>query len=57
MRDPTKPSSIPSLLPFLVMAVLLVVIFLGFALFPMFKTMITQQDCVASGRTDCSTPP
>lgn len=57
MPDPDKPSSMPSLLPFVVMAVMLLVIFLGFALFPMVKTMITQQDCVASGRTDCTTPP
>lgn len=57
MRDPDKPSSIPSLLPFVVMAVLLLVIFVGFALFPRFKTMMTQQDCMASGRTDCTSPP
>ncbi|WP_419730714.1 hypothetical protein [Lichenicola sp.] len=53
MADPGKPSPLPSLMPFIVMAVLLVVIYGGFLLFPMIKSIINQQDCVATGRNDC----
>ena len=53
MPDPGKPSPLPSLMPFIVMAVLLVIIYAGFLLFPMIKTVINQQDCVGTGRADC----
>lgn len=53
MSSPRKPSSVPTLIPFIVMAVVLVIIYLGMLVFPMVKQLINQQDCVASGRDDC----
>lgn len=53
MSSPRKPSSLPTLIPFVVMAIILVMIYLGVLVFPMVKSLINQQDCVASGRDDC----
>lgn len=53
MPDRSKPSPIPSLIPFIVLAAVLILIYVGFLLFPAVKTMINRQDCIASGRSDC----
>lgn len=53
MRSPRKPGSIPSLTPFVVMALVLLLIYGGVLLFPTIKAMLNHQDCVGSGRTDC----
>lgn len=53
MRDRNKPSPVPSLIPFVVIALLLIVIYAGFLAFPTIKHLINNQDCVASGRDDC----
>lgn len=47
----------PSLIPFVVMALVLVLIYLGFLLFPAVKTYMHRQDCIASGRDDCTAHP
>jgi len=56
---PGKPPEgrLPSLLPFIVMAVILLLIYAGVMLFPVFNRMMKQQDCIASGRTDCVARP
>lgn len=54
MTDPDQPSKIPSLIPFVVMALLLVVIYAGVMLFPTIKAMVGRQDCIGSGREDCT---
>jgi hypothetical protein len=51
--DPNRPSPIPSLVPFVTIAAIVVVIFLGVMLFPTIKGYINQQDCIATGRSDC----
>lgn len=48
-----RPGSLPTLIPFAVIALLLAIILVGFVVFPAVKTLINQQDCVASGRSDC----
>jgi hypothetical protein len=53
MPDPDKPSPIPTLLPFVVIALLLALIYGGVMLFPMFKGYMVHQDCLATGRTSC----
>ena len=53
MREPRGPSQIPSLIPFVVLAVILLVIYGGVLLFPAIKGYIERQDCLGSGRTDC----
>ena len=57
MPDPRMPNKLPSLLPFVVIAALLVAIYGGLLLFPTLKGAINRQDCVGSGRTDCQPPP
>lgn len=53
MRPPRKPNSVPTLLPFIVMAVILLVIYLGVLLFPTVQRIMNRQDCIATGRTNC----
>jgi len=48
-----KPSPVPLVIPFVVMAFALMVIYVGLLMFPTVKTLLNQQDCVASGRSDC----
>ncbi|MCQ8278139.1 hypothetical protein NFI95_06715 [Acetobacteraceae bacterium KSS8] len=56
MQDPNQPSKLPSLMPFVVIAAVLVLIFVGVSLFPVFKRYMVQQDCIASGQTSCVQP-
>ncbi|MGI4957363.1 MAG: hypothetical protein ACRYGI_07165 [Janthinobacterium lividum] len=53
-RPVERPSKLPDFTPFIVLAALLGLLLLGLYLFPMFKTMMVYQDCVASGRVDCA---
>ena len=53
MRAPRKPNRMPSLLPFVVMALVLLAIYGGLLLFPALKGLVNRQDCIATGRTDC----
>ncbi len=52
MPAPHEPK-LPSLLPFVVMALILLVLYGGLLLFPTLKGVVNRQDCVATGRTDC----
>lgn len=52
MRAPRQPK-LPTLLPFVVMVLILLVLYGGLLLFPTFKGVVNRQDCVAAGRTDC----
>lgn len=56
MAEPDKPSQIPSLLPFVVIALVLLLIYGGVLLFPTFKNYMVRQDCIASGQTTCIQP-
>ncbi len=56
MQDPDKPSKLPSLMPFVVIAAVLVLIYAGVSLFPYFKSYMVRQDCIASGQTSCIQP-
>ncbi|MCQ8239687.1 hypothetical protein [Rhizosaccharibacter radicis] len=51
--SPNGPPGPPSLVPFLVIAGVLVLIYLGMMLFPHLKRVINTEDCIGSGRTDC----
>jgi hypothetical protein len=53
MRKPSGPGPIPSLMPFIALAVALLVIYGGLLLFPVIKDYINQQDCIGTGRTNC----
>ena len=53
MRAPRKPNRTPSLLPFVVTALVLLVIYGGLLLLPPGRARVNRQDCVATGRTDC----
>ncbi len=53
MRPPRKPSPVPTLLPFIVMALILLVVYLGVLLFPAIQSYVSRQDCIATGRTNC----
>ena len=53
MKPPRPPNRPPSLLPFVVLAAILVVIYGVMLAFPTIKGYINQQDCVATGRTSC----
>ena len=53
MPPPRKPSPVPTLLPFIVMALILLVIYLGVLLFPKVQDYVRRQDCIATGRTNC----
>lgn len=53
MPDPDKPSSLPSLMPFVAMAVILLVIFLGLLLYPWSSRPGARPDCGAPGHHDC----
>ena len=57
MPEPRTPNKLPSLLPFVVIAALLLAIYGGLLLFPIVKGFINRQDCIGSGRTDCQPPP
>ncbi len=52
-RPAPPPPKLPDFTPFIVLAAVLGLLLLGLYLFPLFKTMMVYQDCVASGRTDC----
>jgi hypothetical protein len=49
--EPDKPG--PDLVPVLTLAGLLLLVLLGWWLFPRLQRAIAFQDCVAVGRTDC----
>ncbi len=53
MPDPQKPSPMPSLLPFVVIALVLAIIYGGVLMFPVIKGYMVRQDCIATGRTNC----
>ncbi len=57
MPTPRKPNPLPSLMPFVAMAILLLVIYGAVLLFPTIRSIIDRQDCVGSGRTDCDPRP
>ncbi len=57
MREPRTPNKLPSLLPFVVIAALLLLIYGGLLLVPTVKGLANRQGCVASGRTDCRPSP
>ena len=48
-----RESKLPSLLPFVVAALVLVIIYGGLLLFPTIKALVDRQDCLAAARTDC----
>ena len=48
-----SPRRGPDLLPLLVLAGLVLLLIVGYFLFPTFLHAIQGTDCVASGRTDC----
>ena len=56
-EPPRGPSPLPSLMPFVVLALILVLIYAGVMLFPLVQRYVAQQDCIATGRTDCSPRP
>ncbi len=56
-KPPQGPSPLPSLMPFVVLALILLLIYAGVMLFPMVQRYVAQQDCIATGRTDCSPHP
>ena len=53
MMPPPHEPKLPSLLPFVVVALVLLVLYGGVLLFPTIKDFINRQDCVATGRTNC----
>jgi hypothetical protein len=53
MTDPAHNSSARNLLPALTLIVLLLLLLGGWFLFPRVQAYMTQQDCIASGRTNC----
>lgn len=40
-------------IPLVVLAMIVIALYMGFLIFPVIKQVINQQDCIASGRTDC----
>ena len=52
MPAPPEPK-LPTLVPFVVMALILLALYGGLLLFPTIKGIVSRQDCVATGRTDC----
>ncbi len=48
-----NPNRRPDILPLIVLVVIVGTISLGIWLFPYAYGFITQQNCIAAGRTDC----
>lgn len=57
MSEPQKPSQLPSLVPFVVIALVLAAIYGGVLLFPVIKGYMVRQDCIATGQTNCADRP
>ncbi len=53
LNDPARRRK-PDFIGMIVLVAVLGMIVLGLTLFPMVKRMVTYQDCVGSGRTDCA---
>ena len=54
---PPDPRRGPDLLPVLLLAVIVLVLVAGWWLFPLLHREVGYQDCLAAGRTDCSSQP
>lgn len=48
-----RPLHQTPMIPLVVLAMVVIALYVGFLVFPTIKQMINQQDCIASGRTDC----
>jgi hypothetical protein len=53
--EPEPPAT--SYLPALTLVLLLLLLVAGWLLFPRVQAYMSEQDCIASGRTNCVAPP